>query len=288
MQHLMSLKDLKSEISKKEYKRKQFYMIWLALQFVQDHPENFLEIGIGWFDNDHFLFNSTIFGLFACRKINTINHYFETYGFGHQKMNADIKKKACELYSIDAISDQKSWSLRWCNGLTKSTTEIEAQNWSNLNQNKKRLYKVNKSHLPKIRTDFNFDLLNRSYDSDNWMNFSNQLDKIDFDLSCSYINVTNINDDNNNIAKIQNEETKSNEEEDSSTQDENISTNSEEQNSSTDDSIEDELISSVQQNTTFNLFNIDSTQEYNQSETDFDMLEINGDNFFKYDEIDLM
>lgn len=287
MQQLMSLKDLKSEISKKEYRRKQFYMIWLALNFVKDHPENFLEIGLGWFDNDHFLFNSTIFGLFACRKINTINHYFETYGFGHQKMNADIKKKACELYSIDSITDQKSWSLRWCNGLTKSTTEIEAQNWNNLNQKKKRLYKVNKSHQPKINTEFNFDLISRSYDNDNWMNSSNQLDKTNFNSSCSYPNVSNIHDINN-IPKIQNEETKSNDDEDSSVQDNNSSTNSDSQSSSMDDRIEDEIISSVQQNMTFNLFNIDSTQDYNQSETDFDMLDCNGDNFFKYEEIDLI
>ena len=85
MQEIKDIQNLRKEINKEENRRKQFYMVWLCLDFVKRNPEYFMEIGIGWLDNYHFLFNSTIFGLFSDRKLNTINHYFKTKDFGIKK-----------------------------------------------------------------------------------------------------------------------------------------------------------------------------------------------------------
>lgn len=169
MQHFPSLQDLKKEICKKDYKRKQIYIIWLALNFVQNNPEHFLDIGLGWLDNEHFLFNSTLFGIFANRKINTINHYFESYAFGHRKMDYVIKEKACEIYSIDNIQDQKCWCVRWWNGFTKSTTEVEVQNLMDF----KSPRKSKKPRAPKNKIYQNeFDnLISTENEINNWINF---------------------------------------------------------------------------------------------------------------------
>ncbi|KAK8893228.1 hypothetical protein M9Y10_021645 [Tritrichomonas musculus] len=167
----MDILELKQNITEQGRKMKQTHLIWICLKKVDENKELFLSIGIGWVNDYQFLFNSTVFGVFSNRPINTLNHNFESHGFHYQKLNCKLKKKVCEIYSLTDLPNQKGWVLRWCEGFTRFTNEKEALKWKYYDLKKKMKKKIkeissDKEKVLEVDSIMNFkndDVINNDY-----------------------------------------------------------------------------------------------------------------------------
>lgn len=136
MECSLLIEKLRQRITDKEKKLKLLHVVWLCLQHVSNNPDDKTKIGIFWFDDSHFMLNTSIFGLFVNRKPNTMNRLFRTHGFHYQKSTSSMREKVYELYPNEALPEPKNWILRWCDGFTRTTTEDEARKWKKIDSHK--------------------------------------------------------------------------------------------------------------------------------------------------------
>lgn len=136
MDCLQHIEKLRQRTTDKEKKLKLLHIVWLCLQYVSNHPEDKTKVGIFWFDDSHFMLNTSIFGLFVNRKPNTMNRLFRTHGFHYQKSTSAMRDKVYELYPNETLPEPKNWILRWCDGFTRLTTEEEAKKWKKIDTQK--------------------------------------------------------------------------------------------------------------------------------------------------------
>lgn len=123
------LEELKRKVADKSNKMKLVHIVWMCLKFVELHPEAISDIGIFWIDGKNFLLNSIIFCEFINQKPNTINRNFRNHGFGCEKTKFSMRAQILEKYPGIYLPDPKNWTVRYCKGFTRETTENEAKNW---------------------------------------------------------------------------------------------------------------------------------------------------------------
>ena len=123
----MSLNQLKQKILRGPKRIKQGHLLWICLDFVNKHPEHFINIGVQWIDDSNFIFNCKIFSNFVGRKTNTLNNYFKHHGFQCRRINNNLQIYINNLFSRLNYPLSDGWIIRYLDGFTQSTTENESK-----------------------------------------------------------------------------------------------------------------------------------------------------------------
>lgn len=107
---------------------KQIYVVFISLNFVEQHPEYLKNIGCLWISDTVFLINVAIFGLFTDRKPNTINKNFKYNKFATQKITKQTKKIVPEKYNFNHLPDQQNWFFKCSINFSKNMNDLDLLN----------------------------------------------------------------------------------------------------------------------------------------------------------------
>lgn len=183
MESIRQIEELQKKTTDKTKKLKLLHTVWLCLQYVSNNPNDKSKVGIFWFDESHFMINTSIFGIFVNRKPNTMNRLFRTHGFHYQKSTSTMRDKVYELYPNETLPEPKNWILRWCDGFTRSTTEEEARKWKKVqlqekNPKKKELNLSEEEETLNFNMPINFDIMDMFYPKNLFSNNSIDYDSL--------------------------------------------------------------------------------------------------------------
>lgn len=125
----MEFTTFKQKVSNKRPKMKLVHIIWMCLNYAENHPELASKIGCFWYTDDSFLMNTLIFSIFIGRLENTINTYLKAHGFSCIKSTRLMRDAVPVKFNFTSFPNMKNWNKRQCKGFTKKTTEKESRKW---------------------------------------------------------------------------------------------------------------------------------------------------------------